>query len=357
MRDIIQLEFPDYKDGNSVPTKITERVQKLIMASTRLCSVVAANEDWASCVENDLIKMIESYRKCCKLPPHMLDGLVDLEPQKVYSDIDQAHQKAQHRSCTKKEQQEVKTAPKKRKMAAMTTDGLSAMIPSCTMYVRSQPLRSLSEPSSQPSRRTFNDLITAVPQPTTAPFGHVFNLASPISPSSSSIHQRLEFAGYSKHESMLQSPPIPDSMMVNNHYSTTARAFSVQNNAYSYPTTTTTTKKTTATATATASTTTTAIMASATASAAQGNNMQFNFDTTSYSQQPVVIPPRQSPNSHYNNMYYPQTNFQQQQRMIMQQDYEQRQLLENNSNVHLPIIRNHFYQPSAQQGHSAQSWS
>ncbi|KAI8365474.1 hypothetical protein EDC96DRAFT_481587 [Choanephora cucurbitarum] len=365
IQEIIQLEFPDYKGDLPISAKIAGRIQKLIMASTRLCSVVAANEDWASCVENDLVKMVENYRQCSKLPPHALDELVDLNPLAIYSNID--HTTTQKNAASRRTRQEPKhrqTNSRKRK-TTMLSEHLSVAIPDCTMYVRSQPLRSLSEPSSQQnSRRAFQDLMAAIPQPTSPPphvmtagaFSHVFNLASPISPSSSSsIHQRLDFNSYKHHESMLQSPPIPDSMMMGHshpsHYSA-ARTFSLpqQNTHYTSDISSTTSP-------------------SSTTPLSTVNDVPFTFDTnTNY--QPVMVvpsrPPQQVPSnnhSHYDqSLYYSQTNIQQQQQqqrmMLQQQDYEQRQLLDQqtHNHVHLPMIRNHFYsQATATQQN--QSWS
>ncbi|KAI8377017.1 hypothetical protein BD560DRAFT_445526 [Blakeslea trispora] len=386
IQDIIQLEFPDYKGDLPISAKIAGRIQKLIMASTRLCSVVAANEDWASCVENDLLRMVENYRQSFKLPQQALDELVDLNPMAIYSNIDHTTtQKASavtRRSAGKNEalplKHRQKSLSRKRKTTMLPSEHLSVAIPDCTMYVRSQPLRSLSEPSSQQSsRRAFQDLMAAIPQPTnpnsptaqappppnvmtTGAFGHVFNLASPISPSSSSsIHQRLDFSGYKHHESMLQSPPIPDSMMMGHphpsHYSA-ARTFSLpqQNTHY--------------TSDMTNSTSTNSPSSTTLSNGPSVNEVPFTFDTNPNYQPMMVVPSRPpqqvaSNHSHYDqSMYYSQTNLQQQQQqqqrmMVQQQDYEQRQLLEQqtHSHVHLPMIRNHFYSQTATQQN--QSWS
>lgn len=244
IRETIKLQFPHItwndrrflnylkeEHKRSPQNSTTERVQRLIMASTRLCSVVAANEDWANCVEADLIKLLESYAQLTRVSAHQLDSMVDLELDMIHSEIEKS------RRQSKPEENEL---PKKRKSMSMSkltseSNDIQVMsIPSCTLYVRSQPLRSMSEPSSQ-NRRAFSDMITsssstgAMTQPPMMSFGvgSLFNLSSPVSsPSStSSIQQRIDYSNtfhrnISNHSTtsgstdMLQSPPITDSNMI-----------------------------------------------------------------------------------------------------------------------------------------------
>ncbi|KAG2231029.1 hypothetical protein INT48_006360 [Thamnidium elegans] len=152
IRDCIKLEFPDitwndrrFHNFVSLERKkikqksITERVQNLIMASTKLCSVVAANEDWASCVENDLTKMLDNYRQITRLSNQSLNSMVDLELDMIHSEIDK-----RNRSINKDQLLD----SKKQKTSHNNLDAVQIMsIPSCTLFIRSQPLRSLSEPS------------------------------------------------------------------------------------------------------------------------------------------------------------------------------------------------------------------
>ncbi|KAI8874639.1 hypothetical protein K501DRAFT_315795, partial [Backusella circina FSU 941] len=230
IRETIQSQFPEItwndrrfysylKDENKRihQRRITERVQRLILASTRLCSVVAANEDWSSCVENDLSKLLENYKHKTRLSNQALENSVDLPLDMIHSEID--------KSRAKKQQQEDQVPTKKRKVSAPTPSDAQLMsIPSCTLYIRSQPLRSLSEPSTQ-NRRAFTDLLSSNMMregggggATAGPFGvsSVFTLSSPVSsPSSSlsSIQQRMDYTNYRNHDSMMQSPPIPDNIM------------------------------------------------------------------------------------------------------------------------------------------------
>lgn len=271
IRDTIKLQFPDItwndrrfsnclmEERKRMRQKgVTDQVQRLVMASTRLCSVVAANEDWASCVEGELVKMLENYKHLSRIPnQQIVDSMVDLQLDMIHSEIDK------NRKPTSKQQyQEDDLFSKKRRTsaiaaAALRNEGIQVMsVPSCTLYIRSQPLRSLSEPSSQ-NRRAFTDLIAASPasaipqqhhhqqqqqthhhhqQPHhhhhhhhqqqqqhhphhhhQIPFGvsSVFTMTSPVSsPSStSSLQQRVDYNSYrnSGNNDMLQSPPIPDS--------------------------------------------------------------------------------------------------------------------------------------------------
>ncbi|KAI7892644.1 uncharacterized protein EV154DRAFT_550581 [Mucor mucedo] len=164
--------------------EVTDRVQKLVMASTKLCSVVAANEDWASSVESDLTKMLDVYREMTKLTNQSLDSMVDLQLDMIHSEIDKRNKRGEL---------------KKRKITAV--QGVQVMsIPSCTLYIRSQPLRSLSE-----TRQSFDSPPPQLLNP--------FNLTSPSSsPSStSSIHQRIDYAyTTNRNNEILQSPPMPD---------------------------------------------------------------------------------------------------------------------------------------------------
>ncbi|KAF1796412.1 hypothetical protein FB192DRAFT_1037065 [Mucor lusitanicus] len=272
IRDTIKLQFPDItwndrrfsnclvEERKRMRQKsVTDKVQRLVMASTRLCSVVAANEDWASCVEGELVKMLENYKHLSRIPnQHMVDSMVDLQIDMIHSEIDK-----NRRPSAKQQHQEEDLFSKKRRTssasAALRNEGIQVMsVPSCTLYIRSQPLRSLSEPSSQ-NRRAFTDLIAAssgaaVPQQhhhhhhhsqqqqhhphhhhqqqqqhrhhqqqhhhhhqQQLPFGvsTVFTMTSPVSsPSStSSLQQRVDYNNYrnSGNNDMLQSPPIPDS--------------------------------------------------------------------------------------------------------------------------------------------------
>lgn len=238
IRETIQSQFPEItwndrrfysylKEENKRvrQRRITERVQRLILASTRLCSVVAANEDWSSCVENDLSKLLENYKLKTRLPNQALENSVDLPLDMIHSEIDKSRAKKQQ---SQQQQQEDQIPTKKRKVSAPTPSDAQLMsIPSCTLYIRSQPLRSLSEPSTQ-NRRAFTDLLSSNMMREGAaaaaggsgggPFGvsSVFTLSSPVSsPSSSlsSIQQRMDYTNYRNHDGMMQSPPIPDNIM------------------------------------------------------------------------------------------------------------------------------------------------
>ncbi|GAN05544.1 hypothetical protein MAM1_0094c05015 [Mucor ambiguus] len=292
IRDTIKLQFPDItwndrrfsnclvQERKRMRQKgVTDKVQRLVMASTRLCSVVAANEDWASCVEGELFKMLENYKHLSRIPnQQMVDSMVDLQLDMIHSEIDKTR-----RPSAKQQHQDSDMSGKKRRAsaaAALCNEGIQVMsVPSCTLYIRSQPLRSLSEPSSQ-NRRAFTDLIaassgSAIPQQhyqqqhhrhlqqqqqhqhqqqqhrqqhrhhhsqqqqhhphhhQQLPFGvsTVFTMTSPVSsPSStSSLQQRVDYNSYrnSGNNDMLQSPPMPDStnMIMSSGYNAGSDAY------------------------------------------------------------------------------------------------------------------------------------
>ncbi|CAO3633569.1 unnamed protein product [Cunninghamella blakesleeana] len=65
-----------------------ERTRRLLFLSSQLCAVVAGNEDWAQCVENDLHRMFENYCQLNKITPDILNRLVDLQPDAIQSDTE-----------------------------------------------------------------------------------------------------------------------------------------------------------------------------------------------------------------------------------------------------------------------------
>lgn len=173
IRDTIKLQFPEItwsnrrfynclkeEKKNANLQNITDRVQRLILASTRLCSVVAANEDWSSCVENDLSKLLDSYKHQTRLSNQNLNTMVDLPIDKIYSEIEKPKAKK-----PEEQQHQLNLATSKKRKLVETLkvgdpDSHVVAVPNCTLYIRSQPLRSLSESSSQ-SRRAFTELVAS----------------------------------------------------------------------------------------------------------------------------------------------------------------------------------------------------
>ncbi|CAO3685053.1 unnamed protein product [Rhizopus stolonifer] len=90
---IIQTEFPealwddrpltDYWLKKRQERVATERVQRLTMASTRLCTMAASNEDWTTRVESELDKMLKKYSKILKVPNDLLESMVDIQLDKT----------------------------------------------------------------------------------------------------------------------------------------------------------------------------------------------------------------------------------------------------------------------------------
>ncbi|KAI8975397.1 hypothetical protein BDF20DRAFT_836805 [Mycotypha africana] len=258
-----------------------ERVQRLITATTRLCSVVAANEDWATCVEGDLSKMLQNYKHLSGIPNSLLDSMVDLQMEMIYSEIETRSRRQQQKHDN--DDSGLLKSKKRKAFASVTImnssrknsnakllqkQGFHVMnIPSCALFVRSQPLRSVSDTpmhgnsSGSGRRQVFPDMMLQAQQPhyqpipsypqmintsnttaTAAPFNinPVFHLTSPISSTSStsSTQQRLDYhsqvtyrsqstglgnGGGASNGGIFHSPPITDStsMIITPSYDST----------------------------------------------------------------------------------------------------------------------------------------
>ncbi|KAI7875916.1 hypothetical protein K492DRAFT_240059 [Lichtheimia hyalospora FSU 10163] len=201
---------------------VLDRSQRLLVMSARLCAVVASNEDWTAAVEIEMAKMLENYSQLSRLSSDAIASLSDLHPDMIY--MDGSTRQQQH--CTSDNDSD-RPSPdstsdmavdepsptKKRKSMSSTSSGTREIpkgaqvvhIPNYTLYVRHQPMRSSSEPSTHASvsntavaaaaaaaRRTFiaspPDLLSPQHQiSAAAAFGQSnLPLASPTSSSSSS---------------------------------------------------------------------------------------------------------------------------------------------------------------------------
>ncbi|KAL0094247.1 hypothetical protein F4703DRAFT_1711403, partial [Phycomyces blakesleeanus] len=174
---------------------VVDRSQRLLLLSARLCSVVAGNEGWAICVENDLVRMFDNFCQLTRLTPEAIESLVDMQQNQIQSDMSGERSLQPHRldHCSGT------PAAKRRKSNFRSNESPKGTqvvtVPSYTLFVRSQPLRSPSDSSSQGSRRTMADSPTGLeshsPQngPPTAFNGpsaaSFFALTSPTSSSSS----------------------------------------------------------------------------------------------------------------------------------------------------------------------------
>ncbi|KAI9299693.1 hypothetical protein BJ944DRAFT_244938, partial [Cunninghamella echinulata] len=65
-----------------------ERTRRLLLLSSQLCAVIAGNDEWAQCVENDLHRMFENYCQLSRITPELLTTLVDLQPDLIQSDTE-----------------------------------------------------------------------------------------------------------------------------------------------------------------------------------------------------------------------------------------------------------------------------
>ncbi|KAI7872402.1 hypothetical protein BDF14DRAFT_500650 [Spinellus fusiger] len=200
---------------------VIERSQRLLLLSARLCSIVAGNEGWAICVENDLARMFDNFCQLTRLTPEAIESLVDMQPNQIQSYTSPEKEMQTHRLAASTTESNMAdplvildaspssdledlcpTTPsaKRRKSNPKFTEAPKGTqvvpVPAYTLFVRSQPLRSPSDASSQSSRRTAADSPTGldshspqnIPPPTfngasTASF---FTLTSPTSSASSS---------------------------------------------------------------------------------------------------------------------------------------------------------------------------
>ncbi|KAI8097295.1 uncharacterized protein BX664DRAFT_326049 [Halteromyces radiatus] len=263
IRDIVKQRFPDISwNERRFYNRLTEerkrirqrdvvdRVQRILFLSSKLCSVVAGNDDWFVNVESDLGRMFEHYYHLSRLSPDALSSLVDISLDQITMDSDQ-HQQflmaratrnlqqssssnpssssalLHHRSSlssdtsssslVKMELEEPSGMPTKKRKSILLDPSSSppsqqqpkgthmVFIPSYTLYVRSHHSRSMSESSSaqqqqqqQQHRLTYAesstspsammDVTSPHPQQTLS-FNNTpfYSLASPTSSSTSSV--------------------------------------------------------------------------------------------------------------------------------------------------------------------------
>lgn len=264
IREAVKSQFPDITwNERRFYNRLTEerkrikqrgvldRSQRLLVMSARLCAVVASNEDWTAAVEIEMAKMLENYSQLSRLSSDAIASLSDLHPDMIYMDgTRQQQQQQQHHSASDNDSDrpspdsmsdmavDEPSPTKKRKSMSSTTStqvpkGAQVVhIPNYTLYVRHQPMRSSSEPSTHANvsntavaaaaaaRRTFiaspPDLLspqhqigTAAAAAAAAAFGQSSSLplASPTSSSSSSTSSLSFQRGPSQQQH--QQPPYP----------------------------------------------------------------------------------------------------------------------------------------------------
>ncbi|ORE08266.1 hypothetical protein BCV72DRAFT_261590 [Rhizopus microsporus var. microsporus] len=114
--------------------QVTERVQKLIMASSRLCSVAATSEEWTSNVERDLYKLISHFTKILGIPVELLESMIDISVDDIHSDIE----KTPNRGNKRQDTMEVKMHQSREEHPNIQT----LSIPKHTLFVKDQSSRS-----------------------------------------------------------------------------------------------------------------------------------------------------------------------------------------------------------------------
>ncbi|KAG0166883.1 hypothetical protein DFQ28_006822 [Apophysomyces sp. BC1034] len=190
---------------------VLERTQRLLLVSAQLCSLVASNEDWATCVDNELTRMVDNYCQLTRLPPDAMASLVDLQTEKIQTDPDRSYG---HRlSLTDADEPPQHPPPKKRKSIKSLEPPKGAQVvavPSYALYVRSQPFRSASESSCSHGRKHADSPMGAaspqVPPPHALGSGPFFHFGSPTS-SSSSSSSSIPFQRHPFHPRNASPPP------------------------------------------------------------------------------------------------------------------------------------------------------
>ncbi|KAI9312336.1 hypothetical protein BX666DRAFT_1880970 [Dichotomocladium elegans] len=230
---------------------VLDRSQRLLIMSARLCAVVTANDDWTNAVEAEMTRMLDNFCQLSRLPPESIASLSDLQPDMIQTDGPIAGQPQQRHSSSASSGNESdgmsptptdmnldEVSPTKKRKSLSSAPILVApsrdapkgaqtvYVPGYTLFVRHQPMRSSSEPSSQQvaaaagmSRRAFigspPDLLSSQHQTSpmgaaaAAAFGQgsaVFSLASPSSSSSSSTSS-LPFHQRQPQQSFGRAPP------------------------------------------------------------------------------------------------------------------------------------------------------
>lgn len=159
---------------------VLDRSQRLMLLSARLCAVVASNEEWANVVESEMTRLLDNYCQLSRVPAEAIGSLVDLRTdliqtynpdksnrqqqvqlqQQGVNDVASSSSDRPSTSSTDMMAAEEASPSKKRKSAPAAATAIIRTIdvpkgtqpvhvPSFTMFVRSQPMRSSSEASSQ----------------------------------------------------------------------------------------------------------------------------------------------------------------------------------------------------------------
>ena len=136
------------------------------MLSARLCSVIASNEEWSTCVENELQHMFENFCQLARLSSENINTLVDLQTDMIQMDTDRLISNTHRLSIENEMDEELMGSPAKKRRSfvtknespvpkssqneAMTTQkGIQMVyVPSYTIQVRSSLNRSQSESST-----------------------------------------------------------------------------------------------------------------------------------------------------------------------------------------------------------------
>ncbi|KAI8150107.1 hypothetical protein BJV82DRAFT_585885 [Fennellomyces sp. T-0311] len=201
---------------------VMDRSQRLLTVSARVCSLVAANEDWSTFVESEFTRLLNHY---CQLARSDGDGLVSFDTDAIHIDDSQGSN-----SDDSSQPDDAEPTVKRRKSTASSVSGLpkgtqTVHVPGYTLFVRLQSQRGVSEATSSSSssmyrvgRRNTASTTDQLDVNTT----QSFPLASPGA-SSSSSSSSLMFHQYAMHHqqcspSSPQQQSVPETVLASTPY-------------------------------------------------------------------------------------------------------------------------------------------
>ncbi|CEJ02895.1 hypothetical protein RMCBS344292_16888 [Rhizopus microsporus] len=196
--------------------QVTERVQKLIMISSRLCSVAATSEEWTSNVERDLYKLISHFTKILGIPVELLESMVDISVDDIYSDIEKTPNRGNKRQNT----MEVKMHQSREEHPNIQI----VSIPKHSLFVKDQSSRSSMISHSQPHDKiesnTYSDhgmfdLATTTTTTTTTPT--VAAVSTSSSSTSVPVTTISSVRGYNQSFGSMYDYSFASSMMMRPH--------------------------------------------------------------------------------------------------------------------------------------------
>ncbi|KAI8391747.1 uncharacterized protein BYT42DRAFT_543248 [Radiomyces spectabilis] len=211
IREIVKQQFPGITwNERRFYNRLTEerkrikqrnvvlRAQQLLVLSARLCSVVAANDEWSAYVKRDLSCLLDKFCHLSQLSPESIDSLTDIASDQIHmqdplwkpssQDTDMTFQSSPV-AASKQETQLERLNKKRKSMALMADEGSKIThtinVPAYTLHIPAPLVQpSPSEVTSSSSSSSSSWTVTPMMM-TSSASSSLFSLASPTSPSSS----------------------------------------------------------------------------------------------------------------------------------------------------------------------------